>query len=192
MPSASTTRPQLAFGIGRVGINTQAPGGRVLAQQETQGAGDRGVGEARQRLRHFDDAPDAADVGERDQQRRLALGEAQRAHQFGLVVVAPPRESRDKAIERLLRRRAKKAREPRGIFGDQAPQIRRVIGEAEHEIARRRLRNRNSASAAPRPPASGRRGGAAPSPALRQTRRRDDDDPPERSLIAAARAAATA
>ena len=64
--------------IGRIGIEREQPGARVLAQQEGERGADGGVGEAGQRLGRRDDVPDAADVGERDQERRFALGAAQR------------------------------------------------------------------------------------------------------------------
>ena len=65
--------------IGRVRIERQESGARVLAQKESERGADGGVGEAGQRLGRRDDVPDAADVGKRDQKRRFALGAAQRA-----------------------------------------------------------------------------------------------------------------
>ena len=64
--------------IRRVGIEREPAGHGVLAQDKGERCADRRVGEAGQRLRRRDDVPDAADVGERDQERRLALGVAQR------------------------------------------------------------------------------------------------------------------
>jgi hypothetical protein len=93
-------KPAAALRIGRLRIDEE-PGRRgVLAQQETQSAGDGAVGKAGQSLRHLDEIPHAADIGQRDQQRRLALGEAQRAHQVRLVCIAPPGHVGDDAIQR--------------------------------------------------------------------------------------------
>ena len=74
--------------IGRIGIERQPAGKGVLAQEKGERGADRRVGEAGQRLRRRDHVPQAANVGKRDQQRRLALGQAQRPHQLRLVVLA--------------------------------------------------------------------------------------------------------
>ena len=58
------------------------------------------------------------------------FGEAQGAHQFALPVVAPRRHIGDDAIERLNGRRGEQARQPFGIFDDQRPKVRRVVGKA--------------------------------------------------------------
>ena len=135
MPSASATSPQPASIALEIGVEVQTPLARVPPQQETQRRRYGGVGEARQRLGRRDEIPHAADVGERDQQRRLALGAAQRPHQFGFVVVAPRFERGDERRERLLGRRAEQADEAAGVLHDQPPEVRRVIGEAEQQIA---------------------------------------------------------
>ena len=50
-----------------------------VAEQEAHRGADRGVGKIGQRARHAHHRPDAADIGERDQQRRLRLHAAQDA-----------------------------------------------------------------------------------------------------------------
>ena len=95
--------------IRRVRIEREPSRERVLAQEKRERRADGRVGEAGQRLRRGDDVPHAANVGERDQQRGLALGVAQEPHQQGLVIVAPRwtaarSESSDSPGGRLSRR----------------------------------------------------------------------------------------
>ena len=107
----------------------------MAAQQEIDRRADGGVGEAGQRLGRRDDVPDAADVGKRDQKRRFTLGAAQGAHQVRLVLVASSSEPENKRVERFARRALKQPDEPPGVFPDQGPQVRRMIGEAEQDVA---------------------------------------------------------
>ena len=58
---------------------------RRLRQQPAHAARAGRVGIGRQRLRDALDRPDAADVGQRHQQRELLLAEAQRPHQLAFA-----------------------------------------------------------------------------------------------------------
>ena len=60
-----------------------------LAQNKANGRAHRRVGETGQRRRHPHHVPDAAEVGERREQRRLAAAAAERGHQFGLAGLRP-------------------------------------------------------------------------------------------------------
>ena len=108
----------------------------MLAQQEIDRGANGGVGEAGQRLRRSDNIPEAADVGERDQKRRFALGATQRAHQVRLVLVAPDAERANKRVERFAGRAPEQPDESFRVLPNQRPQVRRMIGEAEKDIAR--------------------------------------------------------
>ena len=57
-----------------------------IAQQEAHRRADGGVGEFGQRARRPHHRPDPADVGERDQQRRLRLHAAKQPHRLGFVL----------------------------------------------------------------------------------------------------------
>ena len=122
--------------VGGLGIERQAAHLGVAAEKKGERGADRGVGKAGQRLGRRGEVPDAADVGERDQERRLPLGEAQRTHEVGLVRVAPGEERGGHGVERRLRRLHQQAGGPRRVFGHQRPEIGRVIGEAEQQRAR--------------------------------------------------------
>ena len=121
--------------IGSFGIEREPSGERVLAQEKGKRGAERRIGEARQRLGRGDDVPDAADIGERDEERGLALGETQQAHELALVVVAAGGERRDERIERFAGRPAEQANETRRVFRDERPEIGRMIGHAEEQIA---------------------------------------------------------
>ena len=121
--------------IASFGIEREPSGERVLAQEKGKRSAERRVGEAGQRLGRVDDVPDAADIGERDQERGLALGETQQAHELALVVVAAAGQRRDERIERFAGRPAKQANETRRVFGDERPEVGRMIGHAEQQIA---------------------------------------------------------
>ncbi len=122
--------------IRRVRIEHQESRARVPAQKEHQCGADSGVGEAGQGLGRGDDIPDAADVGERDQECRFALGAAQRPHQVRLVLVAPLGERLNEGIERFTGRTPQEPGEPRWVVFGQRPQVGRMIGEAEQQVAR--------------------------------------------------------
>ncbi len=107
----------------------------MLADEEIDRRAHGGVGEAGQGLGRRDDVPDAADVGKGDQKRRFTLGAAQCAHQVRLVLVASCSEREDERVERFGRRALKQPDEPPGVFPDQGPQVRRMIGEAEKDVA---------------------------------------------------------
>ena len=121
--------------IGRLRVERQPTAERVLAQQEGERGADGGVGETRQRLGRRDEVPYAADVGKRDQKRRFALGQAQGAHQFRFVVVAPRGERLNQRVERFARRTLEQPDEPGRILHDQRPEVARMVGDAEKTIA---------------------------------------------------------
>ena len=154
--------------VRRVRVEREPAAQRVLAQEERERGADRGVGETGQGLGGFDHVPDAADIGERDQERRLALGEAERAHQRRFVVLGPRGQARDQRFERLMRRSGEQAREPGRILRRQRPEIGRMIGEAEEQIARaaetdeRRERRRLWSDDQRLEPAAGGGGGGEP------------------------------
>ena len=60
--------------IGRIRIERQKSGARVVAQEEIDRGADGGVSETGQRLGRLGDVPNASDVGERDEKRRFAFG----------------------------------------------------------------------------------------------------------------------
>ena len=125
-----------ALRIARIRIELEQSGACVPAQQEGERGADGSVGEAGQRLGRRDDVPDAADVGQRDQERRFALGAAQRPHQVRLFVVAPLGERLNERVERFPRRTPQQPSEPLRVFFDQPPKVGRIIGEAEQHVAR--------------------------------------------------------
>ena len=155
--------PQPVCGSGASGSRSEPAGKRVLAQQKAQRRADGGVGEAGQRLGRRDDVPDAADVGERDEQRRFALGEPQRAHQL-----APRRRRAGRRAPRRSRRAnspggaGEQTQKPGRVFRDEAPEIGRMIGEAEEEIADLVMRQRGPEAGRLRRLRSARRAGGAP------------------------------
>ena len=121
--------------LGSFGIEREPSGERVLAQEKGKRSAERRIGEAGQRLGRGDDVPYAADIGKRDEERGLALGETQQAHELALVVVAAGGERRDERIERLAGRPAKQANETRRVFRDERPEVGRMIRHAEEQIA---------------------------------------------------------
>ena len=122
--------------IGRIGIEVEESGAPMPPQQEGERGADGGVGEAGQSLGRRDHVPDAADVGERDQERRFALGAAKRAHEVRLVLVATLGHAPNEGVERFAGRGPQEPGEPRRIFLDERPKIGRMIGEAEQHVAR--------------------------------------------------------
>ncbi len=108
----------------------------MSAQQEGERRADGGVGEAAQRLGRLNDVPDAANVGERDQERRFALGATQRPHQFRLVVALPLAERPNEGVEQFGGRTRQEPDKSRRILFDQRPKVGRMIGEAEQHVAR--------------------------------------------------------
>ena len=123
--------------VGGVGVERESSGARFAPQQEADRRADRGVGEAGQRLGRRDDVPDAAEVGERDQQRRLVFGAPQRAFELVLVVVAARGDLFDQRRQRVFGRRREQTREPVGVLGDQRPEKQRMVGDPEQQRARR-------------------------------------------------------
>ncbi len=59
--------------IGRVGIERKPPHARVLSQEKAERRAKSGVGKEGQRLGRLGHVPDSTEVGERDDERRLAL-----------------------------------------------------------------------------------------------------------------------
>ena len=144
--------------IRRIRVERQESGARVLAQQERERGADGGVGETGQRLGRRNDVPDAADVGKRNQKRRLR---AWRGASAGMrsASCSSRRESErlNERVERFAGRALEQPDEPRRVFLNQRPQVRRMIGEAEKDIARPaafefglKLRGRTTSRAAPR------------------------------------------
>ena len=157
--------------LARLRFDDQPPRRRVLPQQKSQRARDRRIGKARQRVGDFDDAPDPANVGKRDEQCAFMLGAAEARHQEGFPLsrlreragvrgVSARRpypalratfclkgekgrgehQALDDPGERFERGRFEQARQSRRLLDDQTPEIRRMVGEAEQEIAHRRRR----------------------------------------------------
>ena len=122
--------------IGRIRVERQKARARMLAQQERERGADGGVGETGQRFGGRHDVPDPADIGERNQERGFAFGAPQRRHEVRLVLVTTRRERRNEGVERFAGRAAQEPDEPRGVFLNERPQVRRMIGEAEKDIAR--------------------------------------------------------
>jgi hypothetical protein len=68
----------------------------------------------------------------------FSLGVTEDAHQIGFAFVAAIHQAGDEATERFLRRRPQKARHSCRVLRNQTPEVRRVIGDAERQIAQRR------------------------------------------------------
>ena len=122
--------------VWRLRVERQESGARMLAQQERERGADSGVGETGQRLSRRNDVPNAADIRKRNQERGFALGATKRRHEIRLVLVASREERLNERIERVAGRTLEQPDEPRRVFLSQRPEIRRMIGEAEKNIAR--------------------------------------------------------
>ena len=129
-------KARAALNIRRVRVERQKSSARMLAQQERERGADSGVGETGQRLSCCDDVPNAADVRKRNQERGFALGATKRRHEIRLVLVASREERLNERVERFAGRTPEQPDEPRRVFLNQRPEIRRMIGEAEKDIAR--------------------------------------------------------
>ena len=155
------TRAELAHGeddetalpLGRGGV-----GGGQLAlalgsgEEMARRGGDRGVGEAAERAGDALELPPTGDVGDRDQQRHLALRDAQRPHQPLLVglgcemAIEPTLDIRQSSLRPLLHEPHQKVRfletalrEERAVAEKRCkqPVPRRVGGKITHEGGKR-------------------------------------------------------
>ena len=82
---ATTMSPQSRSGsVGSGG--TSLPLRTASRTRWRRAAPDRHVGEIGQGARHPHDVPDAADIGERDQERRFGFRAAQEAHRLGFGI----------------------------------------------------------------------------------------------------------
>ena len=108
-------------GIGRREMTGPFGPGQKMADRK----GDRGVGERGQRLGDAHHAPHPADVGERNEKRRLRLHLAQDAHRIGLQDGA--RHFGGGAVEAVgepgVRIGIENSREPIGIGAREVPQV---------------------------------------------------------------------
>ena len=117
------------FGVVEIG-EPQLAAVMGLAEQITQSAGHESVGGVGQRARDLDHIPDAADVGERNQQMRLLLGATQRMHQ---VVLARRRiagifQRRQTVGHAVFRPEVQQALQARQVESGETPEIGRMVG----------------------------------------------------------------
>ena len=96
---------------------------------------DGGVGKLGQRARRPHHRPDAADVGQRDQQRRFGFHPAQMAHCRGFVLgaagsLARPRKQRRKVLVRIA---VQQRQQPLRIGGRKIPEIGRAVCQTEQQ-----------------------------------------------------------
>ena len=149
-----------ALNIRRVHVERQKSSASVLAQEKSDRGADSGVGETGQRLSCCDNVPNAANVRKRNQKRGFALGATKRRHEIGLMLVASREERLNERVERIGGRTLEQPDEPRRVFLNERPEIRRMIRDAEKDIAgaaafefarelrgRRRLEERSEATA---------------------------------------------
>jgi hypothetical protein len=125
-----------------VGIaRRQSAAHRLLPQQISQRhlhRRDRDIGQCR---RHLHDRPDAADVAQRDQQRRFRLQLPQQAHDVGLTGRGEhlAAGAADQLGQMRLRLGTQQALEAAGIGPDEIEQIGRALGNAEQDAPRQAL-----------------------------------------------------
>ncbi len=114
---------------------SSAPVSSPVAQNETQRGADKDIGRRGQRGHHLFDVPDAAEIGERDEQRDLLLGAAKKAHRLGFVRrrIASRSKRLKASRQAFARRRREHACETRGIGADQPPEIGRMIGDGAQQ-----------------------------------------------------------
>ena len=119
-------------------IELELAGGGGLAQREGDGRSEGGVGEARERGGCVERLPGLGEIGERDEQRALLLGAAQRAHQLRLFRDAFRRALRrlDETGEAGVRIVLEQARETGGVAGGKLGEIGRGAEGALEQRAR--------------------------------------------------------
>jgi len=128
------------FGVLRI-ARTEFFAHNRLAEQVADGKAERRLGDFGQRRRHARDRPNAADIGERDQERRVRFHAAQDAHQdsraarwrsgFARVV--------DKRRKLLLRIAAKEGKRARRIGLEEFPEVGRRFGNRTEDVGERRM-----------------------------------------------------
>ena len=116
----------------------QLAAARRLGQQEAHRIVYRRVGQVRQRVRHVRDRPDAADIGQRDQQRAFRLHPPQQAHGIGFVrryaAMAAPVVG-EQACKMRVGIALQHAHEPRDVAMREIPEIRRAVGSPGDQVA---------------------------------------------------------
>ena len=110
-----------------------------VAEEMADRDAERHVGKLGERARHLLDGPNIADIGERDEQRRLGLGAAQNAHQRGwrsrrCSGAARRGKERRKLLIGIV---AEQAQETRRVGAYEVPQIGRAFGNAADDLRKR-------------------------------------------------------
>ena len=121
------------------GHELAAPHG--VAKQMIDRGAERHVGQVGERTRHPRHRPDAADIGQRDQQRRFRLHAAQHPHQRGLGARRRGTALRvgEQRRERAIGIARDQVREACRIGANEVPQIGRGLGDARQKAAQRRM-----------------------------------------------------
>ena len=125
------------LGIGRIRDLELA---RHTAQQMTQRAAERRIGEFGERGGDALDRPDATDIGKGDQERSFGLRAAQDAHRVGLTGgLARAARIREHGCETLLRLGLEDCDKAIGVCPDQIPQIGRAFRNRSDQIGELRF-----------------------------------------------------
>ena len=124
----------------RIARRELAAFGRIV-EEIAHGGAERGLGDLGQCLGHARNRPSAADIGQRDEQRRFRLHSAEAAHHAFLPWrrrggTARLRELRG---ERLVRISGEQAERAPWVGAHQVPKIRRGFGDGPEQVACRRM-----------------------------------------------------
>ena len=106
-----------------------------LAEEERQRGRDEFIRASRQRLHCLVEAHQAAEIGERHQQRQGFARASQAGRQLGLAIIAAGAQVREDRFELLRHIPVEHADGPDRIRLDRAPELGRVIGDTgEHSL----------------------------------------------------------
>ncbi len=111
--------------------------GDGVAKDEIEPTGDTGIGEFRQRRDHFVDTPDAAEIAECNQERRLGAQPAQPAHRIGFAVKRHgiARDGAD-ASDVMLGRIGQQSGQSAGVANNETPEEVRPFLNTGEQVAR--------------------------------------------------------